>query len=490
MRDRDIGGLPGLDTVLYALGWLLVILAAAMLVPLLVDLAVANPDWMGFLGSSGITAFFGIALILSQRRRGHGLSLRAAFLLTASSWLVTGFFAALPFKLGGYNLSLTDAVFEAVSAMTTTGSTVITGLDLAPPGFLLWRSLLQWVGGIGIIVMALVLLPFLRIGGMQLFRSESSDRSEKVLPTTAEFVRRLVTIYVALTLFLAIALRLAGMQAFDAINHAFTSIATGGFSTRDASIAAFDSKPVQLVLLLGMLMGGLPYARYVGLAAGRAELFFRDSQIRTFLGFLFLLCGGVALWLMLARGRGPADALLAASFNLVSIVTTTGYSSEDYTLWGAPAVALVLAITVVGGCTGSTAGGIKIFRFEILWIATREYLIQLFLPNRISSPRYAGKPVTGQVIIAVLSYVFLFIGSWGLLTVLLGALGLDLVTAVSAAATTLANVGPGLGPIIGPSGNFAALGDGVKWVLLLAMLLGRLEFFTLLVLFHPQFWRR
>ncbi len=481
---------PGLSTVFYALGWLLVILAAAMLVPLLVDLAFANPDWLGFLGSSGITAFFGVALLLSHRHRDHGLSLRAAFLMTASSWIVTAFFAALPFRLGGYNLSLTDALFEAVSAMTTTGSTVITGLDRAPPGFLLWRSLLQWVGGIGIIVMALVLLPFLRIGGMQLFRSESSDRSEKVLPTTAEFVRRLVAIYLALTLFLAVALRLAGMPAFDAINHAFTSIATGGFSTRDASIAAFDSEAVELVLLLGMLMGALPYARYVGLAAGRGEPFLADSQIRTFLVFLALASLAVALWLVTSQGRSIGDALLAATFNLVSIVTTTGYSSEDYTLWGAPAVALFLAVTVVGGCTGSTAGGIKIFRFEILWIATREYLVQLFLPSRIGSPRYAGKPVTGQVIIAVLSYVFLFIGSWGVLTVVLGALGLDLVTAVSAAATTLANVGPGLGPIIGPSGNFAALGDAVKWVLLSAMLLGRLEFFTLLVLFHPQFWRR
>ncbi len=481
---------PGLGTVLHALGWLLVVLAAAMLVPLFVDLAFANPDWLGFLGSSGITAFFGIALILAHRQRDRGLSLRAGFLLTSSSWLVTAFFASLPFALGGYELSPTDAVFEAVSALTTTGSTVITGLDRAPPGFLLWRSLLQWVGGIGIIVMALVLLPFLRIGGMQLFRSESSDRSEKVLPTTAEFVRRLVTIYLLLTLVLAIALRLAGMPAFDAVNHAFTSIATGGFSTRDASIAAFDSEAIEIVLLLGMLMGALPYARYVGLAAGRGEPFFADSQIRTFLVFLLVASLLLAAWLTIGRDRGPGEALLAAAFNLVSIVTTTGYSSEDYSRWGAPAVALFLAVTVIGGCTGSTAGGIKIFRFEILWIATREYLVQLFLPNRIGSPRYAGKPVTGQVIIAVLSYVFLFIGSWGVLTVVLGALGLDLVTAVSAAATTLANVGPGLGPIIGPAGNFAALGDPVKWVLLSAMLLGRLEFFTLLVLLHPQFWRR
>ncbi len=482
-------GIPGLDTVFYALGYLLIILGVAMLVPMLVDLTVASPDWRGFLASASIAGFLGIALILTQRHRDHALSLRAGFLLTAMSWAVIGFVAALPFVLGGYNLSVTDAVFEAVSALTTTGSTVITGLDRAPPGFLLWRSVLQWIGGIGIIVMALVLLPFLRVGGMQLFRSESSDRSERVLPTTTEFVRRVVLIYVLLTLALMTALTFAGMSLFDALNHAFTSIATGGFSTHDSSIGGFHNRAVEVVLIFGMLAGGLPYARYVGIASGRYEAFLRDSQVRTFLGLLFVLILVVTAWLHLSLGRPLPDAVLAAAFHVISIVTTTGYTAEDYSQWGAFIVALFLVMTVIGGCTGSTAGGIKIFRFEILWVATTDYLAGLFLPSRASRPRYAGKPLTSPVIIAVLSYVFLFVGSWGTVAVVLGFLGLDLVTAISGAATALANVGPGLGDLIGPVGNFQSLSSPAKWVLLFSMLLGRLEFFAFLVLLHPNFWR-
>jgi len=480
----------GVRTVAYALGWELVILAAAMVAPLAVDYGARSTETPAFLAATATTLFVGVALILACRAPRHALSLRTAFLMTAASWLVLSGFAALPFILGDYTDTVTDAVFEAVSALTTTGSTVLSGLDRAPPGLLLWRSLLQWVGGIGIIVMALVLLPFLRIGGMQLFRSESSDRSEKLLPTTAAFVTHIVAIYASLTLLLVVLLTLSGMSLFDAVNHAFTSIATGGFSTRDASIGAFSGAAIPLVLLFGMLAGAMPFARYVALVSGRWNLFWQDRQLRLLLLFLTAVILPLALWLSLTQQRPFADALLAAAFSVVSVVTTTGYATEDYTLWGTPVVSLFLVLTVMGGCTGSTSGGIKMFRFQILWIVTRDYLEHLFLPRRVTSRRYAGRPVTGEVAIGVLSFVFLFVGSWALFTVLLGALGLDPLTAISAAATAVANVGPGLGPVIGPSGNFASLPDAAKWLLVLAMLLGRLEFFTLLVLLHPSFWRR
>ncbi|HET6468962.1 MAG TPA: potassium transporter TrkG, partial [Geminicoccaceae bacterium] len=325
---------------------------------------------------------------------------------------------------------------------------------------------------------------------MQLFRTESSDRTEKLLPSTAAVVTRIVGVYLGLILLCTLALATAGFSLFDATNHALTSLATGGFSTRDASLGGFQNPTAEWIVTLFMLLGGLPLIRFVAVLQGRGELFLRDSQIRLYLLFCLLATLVLASWLVIDQGRTPHDALRAAAFNAISIITTTGFATEDYQLWGAPAITLFLALTIVGGCTGSTAGGIKTFRFEILWTAAQLYLVSLVMPSRVRRPRYGDKPIDDEIIFAVLSFVFLFIGSWGVLTVLLGALGLDLVTALSAAATALANVGPGLGTIVGPAGNFQPLSGPVKWVLTLAMLLGRLEFFTVLVLFHPAFWRR
>jgi trk system potassium uptake protein TrkH len=346
------------------------------------------------------------------------------------------------------------------------------------------------MGGVGIIVMAIVFLPFLRVGGMQLFRTESSDRSEKLFPSTAAMVRRILAVYLLLVIACAVALRLCGLSLFDAVIHAFTTISTGGFSTRDSSVAGFANPAAEWVIVLFMLMGGLPFLRLIALLQGRPQLFLRDSQIRLYLLVALAATALLALWLILHDQREWHAALRAAAFNAVSVMTTTGFATEDYIRWGEPAVALFLALTIVGGCTGSTAGGIKMFRFEILWTSAQLYLSSLFLPNRVARPRYAGKPLDNEIIVAVLSFVFFFIGSWGVLTVALAAIGLDLVTAVSGAATALANVGPGLGERIGPAGNFASLPDAAKWLLTFAMLLGRLEFFTVLVLFHPAFWRR
>lgn len=476
--------------ILYAVGWLLVVLAAAMLVPAAVDAAAEEADANGFFAAAGVTLFFGALLILSCRAPHPKPQVRTAFLLTTASWLAVTLFGSIPFQLVEADLSFTDAVFETMSGVTTTGSTVMAGLDDMSHGILLWRSLLHLLGGIGIVVISIVILPFLGVGGMQLFRTESSDRSAKLLPSMRGLMGRLLQVYLGLILACTVALNLAGMSFFDAFNHACATISTGGFSTRDSSVGAFANPAVDWIIILFMIAGALPMVRFVAILHGRPELFFKDRQIRLFLVFVLVATAVLTGWLMLGLHRPPLEALRLAMFNAVSVMTTTGFATTDYQLWGAPAIALFLALTIVGGCTGSTAGGLKTFRFELLWLSARLYLASLFLPSRVALPRYEGRRVDPEVINGVLSFVFFFMGAWGLFTVILGALGLDLVTAISGAATALANVGPGLGDIIGPAGNFRSLSDPVKWVLTLAMLLGRLEFFTILVLLHPAFWRR
>ena len=476
-------------TILFVIGCQLCLLAAAMLVPMTVDYFADSADWQGFLGAAIITGFVGVLLILSTRQMRDLLPLKGAFVLTTSSWCAIAMFGALPLQMGIFHLSFTDAVFEAVSGLTTTGSTVVSGLDQAPPGFLVWRSLLQWLGGIGIIVTALVMLPFLRVGGMQLFRTENSDRTEKLLPNMKFIVRDIVLVYLGLSVACASMYWLLGMSPFDAINHAMTTLSTGGYSTHDASFGYFKSDAMEWTAVLFMLAGALPFSRYVAVVIGRPRLFWQDEQIRLLVGFLATVTLFSAAWLVLTKDFTPHDAVRASAFNLTSVVTTTGYASEDYSAWGPTAVALFLAVTVVGGCTGSTSGGIKMFRLAILWRWASNYLRTLFLPHAVTRATFDGKAVEPDVMLAVLSFAFVFIGSWGLFTVLLGALGLDLVTAVSASATALANVGPGLGEVVGPAGNFQTLSATAKWLLAFAMLLGRLEFFTLLVLLHPAFWR-
>jgi trk system potassium uptake protein TrkH len=483
------GGAWNVTGLLFIIGWLVILVGLAMLVPMAADLAAANRNWAAFAWAAAIAVFCGGLLVLGNRRRGLDLGLRSVFLLTSLSWVAVALVATLPLQLGFYRLSFTDALFEVVSGLTTTGATVIVGLDTAPPGLLLWRALLQGLGGVGIILMGIVLLPFLRVGGMQLFRTESSDRSEKLLPTTGATVTRIVLVYVALLILCLLALLAVGVDLFDAAAHSLTAVATGGFSTKDASVGGLANPAAEWVIVLFMLIGGLPMLRIIALLQGRPSLFLRDAQIRLFVA----LCAAATLVftvILLVQDRPPLHALRAGTFHAVALITGTGYATEDYMQWGPPAVGVALGIMVLGGCTGSTTGGIKMFRILILWRATLHYIQQLFLPNRVHRLRFNDRPVDPEIVFAALAFVFLFIGSWGVVTVLLALLGLDLVTAVSAAASALANVGPGLGDIIGPAGSFKNLNDPAKWLLTFAMLLGRLEFFTVLVLFHPAFWRR
>jgi len=377
-----------------------------------------------------------------------------------------------------------------MSGLTTTGSTVLTGLDGLPPGILLWRSVLQWVGGIGIIVMAIVLLPFLRIGGMQLFRTESSEQADKIVPRAFSMVAGIGVIYVALTLACAVLYAFAEMSVFDAVNHAMTTVSTGGYSTHDASFGYFTRPVTQWIGTAFMLAGALPFIAYLRFVRGHHRALLDDPQVRATVVFFAVVVGGMAAWLVLVPGMAIEPALRLAAFNIVSVVTTTGYATTDYTLWGPGAVALFFVLMFLGGCAGSTSGAIKVYRHLIIWQLIRAKLHRLTAQHQVVRMRYAGRKIPEDVPSAVLAFVAALLGITALFTIALGFLGLDLVTALSASVTAITNVGPGLGPVIGPAGNFATLPDAAKWLLCLAMLLGRLEIFTVLLILTPGFWRR
>lgn len=414
---------------------------------------------------------------------------RSAFLLTAGSWLAAPVSAALPLYFSELNLSLTDAVFETVSGLTTTGSTVLTGLDSMDPALLLWRSVLQWIGGVGIILMAIIILPFLRVGGMQLFEIESSAATEGwSIARAGSLIRSIATLYLALTILCAASYSLAGMNAFDAVNHAMTTLATGGYSTHDASLGFFTQPAVHWVAVVFMIAGALPFMAYLRTVSGRADAFVRDPQAPVFAGFMLCLCLFAAAFLA-QTPDGYFDALRRVAVNIISVTTTTGYATEEYQLWGPGFVGLFFALTFVGGCAGSTSGAVKIYRFQLLRIFAAEHLRRLFSPSIVVVHSYGGVRLTRDIAFSVLAFLSLFVGAFSLGGLVLTFTGLDLVTALSASATALCNVGPGLGDIIGPAGNFAALPDMAKWTLTVLMLLGRLELFALLVLFDPYFWR-
>jgi trk system potassium uptake protein TrkH len=476
--------------VFFVVGALINVLAAAMMVPIIVDLRVGNPDWIVFAIASAVTLSFGVQVMLTNRSPWGALNLRQTFLLTALAWVIVCAFASIPFMVSQAALSPTDAYFEAMSALTTTGSTVITGLDRLPPGLLLWRSLLQWLGGIGIIGMGIAILPFLRVGGMQLFRSESSDRSDKVAPRASDLAIAVTWVYLTLTVACIGALTLAGMSWFDAINHAMAAVSTGGFSTRDASIAGWENAAIEWVLVVFMMLGGMPFVRFISLVQKGLTPFWADSQIFWYVSFLAAVSVVLSVWLSWTQDIPWLEAIRLTTFNVVSVVTTTGFASADYTLWGPMAVVAFFLLTFVGGCTGSTAGGLKIFRFEILFIVLHMLQRRLYSPNLVITLSYNRRPFGSDIMISVMSFGFVYMTSVFLLALLLSFLGLDMITAMSGAATAVGNVGPGLGPIIGPAGNFTSLPDGAKWLLAFGMLLGRLEFFTVLVVLSPAFWRQ
>lgn len=475
-------------SIFFVTGIFLLILSITMLFPAFVDWKMGNPDWQNFIVSALFTSFIGGFMVLINAGGTFNITVREAFVLTTFSWLVITSFAALPLWLGPSNINFTDAFFEAMSGISTTGSTVLTNLDDLPPGVLLWRSLLQWLGGIGIIVMALSIFPLLRVGGMQLFKTESSE-NEKVLPRAASLAGSIGVIYTILTLTCALLYIVNGMNGFDAINHAMTTIATGGFSTHDASIGHFSNDSIRIIAFSFMVVAALPFVLYLKAVRGDWHSLFKDSQVQTFAGILGALILTMALYLYFNDLYGLDQALVQASFNVTSIMTGTGYASADYMAWGSFAVGLMFFISFIGGCAGSTTCAIKIFRVQIIYSIAKTQIKQLIHPHGVFQPTYNGKPIERDIPLSVLSFVFVYGICFIVAALSLQFLGLDYLTAMSGAATAISNVGPGLGDIIGPAGNFSSLPDTAKWILSICMLMGRLELFTVLIIFTPQFWR-
>lgn len=481
--------LPTLRVIGFILGIFLITLAVSMVIPMLTVLVFDRTDDIEeFAWSALVTLGTGLLLVLLPRPANANLRPRDMYFLTTMSWLIVCCFAALPMVLI-QEISYTDAFFETMSGITTTGSTVLTGLDTASPGLLIWRSLLHWLGGIGFIGMAVAILPLLRVGGMRLFQTESSDWSEKVMPRSHMVAKYVLGIYVAMTIAGTLAFHWAGMSVFDAVNHAMASVSTGGFSTSDSSLAKFDTN-THWVAIVFMLLGSLPFTLYVAAVRGHYKALLKDEQVRGFMLMLSLVSLLFSLWYWLhTENVLLLDAFRIVTFNVISVVSTTGFAIGDYTLWGDFSIMMFFYLTFVGGCSGSTAGGLKMFRFQVAYSLLRASLRQLIHPRAIIRQQYNGHTLDEEIVRSILTFSFFFTITIAALALSLSLIGLDFVTALTGAATAVCNVGPGLGPIIGPVGNFASLPDEAKWLLSLGMLLGRLEIITVLVLLTRSFWK-
>ena len=479
-----------LRPVLYTIGWLLLGLAVAMWAPVLLSISAKDNQIGAFLSSIAITAFVAGALIITNRMEGEPqLTFRQASILTSASWIVLPAFGAIPFVLSTLHISYTDAYFETVSGMTTTGSTVLSGLDHYPASILIWRSILQWLGGFGIIGMSIAVLPFLRVGGMQLFRLESSDRSEKLVSRPEQLVISLGVTYVGLTAACAFGYAVTGMTILEAVNHAMTTISTAGYSSSDSSFSHFNSPAMDAVGTVFMFFGSIPFLTYPRMLRRGWRFKDLEPQVKSYFLFLVAVILGLTIWLFFHSNYSLLTSLRYVSFNVVSIVSTTGFVNTDYTTWGSFAVTAFFFLSFVGGCTGSSAGGLKMFRFEIIWRLAKLEAQRLIMPNRVQTLQYAGRPIDKSVLSSVGAFVFAYITCFWVLSLVLVMMGIDAVTSMSGVATTLGNVGPGLGSIIGPAGNFAPLPGAAKWVLSLAMILGRLEVMVLVMLLTPRFYR-
>tara|TARA_B100000029_G_scaffold501456_1_gene574861 strand:- start:1095 stop:2540 length:1446 start_codon:yes stop_codon:yes gene_type:complete len=477
-----------IKTVFFIIGILVVILGIFMMIPYGIQLFYDEND-NSFLSSSVITIFIGVLTILTNLKKDNQLNLQQAFLFSVLTWVSIAIFGSLPFMLSSLKLSFSDAFFESMSGITTTGSTVILDLDSSPKSILIWRAIMQWLGGVGIIVMATTVLPLLKVGGMQLFKTDSSG-TEKILPKTIEVATTIILIYLVLTFACGMTYWMQGMNIFDSVAHSFTTLATGGFSTHNESIGYFKNPGIEITATLFIVLGSIPFIAYLKFIKGNRKIFFQDVQIK---GFLYLLL--VSIFIMFVYlfinniENSFLDNLRISSFNVLSILSGTGYVTDDFGLWGEFPLIFFIFLMFIGGCAGSTTCGIKVFRLQILFLFIKNQIKKIIYPNRILVINYNNEKIEdsfiNSVIIFIFSYLFLFL----IISMLLSITGLDFLSAVSGAATAISNVGPGLGEMIGPNGNFSEVSNISKWILSFAMLLGRLEIFAVLVLFLPSFWR-
>jgi len=476
-------------TIFFIIGTLLIILGVFMLVPYLVQIFYEENSH-SFLSSSFITILIGVLFVLANLQEEYQLNLKQTFLFSTFAWIAIASFGALPFILSDNNFSLSDSFFESMSGITTTGSTIVTDLDASPKSILIWRAIMQWLGGVGIIVMAITVLPLLKVGGMQLFKIESSDKPEKILPRTSQIAFIIISTYLVLTISCAFFYKILGMNLFDSIAHAMTTIATGGFSTHNDSIGYFNNSNIEIIATIFIISGSIPFITYLKFIKGDKKIFFQDIQIKG-LVYLFLLSSLIMFLYLLFNNSNILiiEKVRIASFNVVSILSGTGYVTNDFSLWGKFPLIFFLFLMFIGGCAGSTACGIKIFRFQLLFLFLNNQIKKMIYPSSVFILKYNNQKITdnymNSVIIFVFAYLFIFI----LTAMLLSITGLDFLSAISGAATSISNVGPGLGEMIGPNGNFKSIPEISKWILSFGMLLGRLELFAVLILFFPSFWR-
>ena len=476
-------------TVFFIIGTLLIILGFFMLIPYGVQIFYKENSH-SFLSSSFITILIGAMFVLANLQEKYQLNLKQTFLFSTFTWIAVALFGSIPFVLSSLDFSFSDSFFESMSGITTTGSTVITDLDKSPKSILLWRAIMQWLGGVGIIVMAITVLPLLKVGGMQLFKIESSDKPEKILPRATQVAFIIIFTYLILTLFCAFFYRVLGMNLFDSIAHAMTTIATGGFSTHNQSIGYFKNPNIEIVATIFIILGSIPFISYLKFIKGNKKIFFQDIQIKGLI-YLFIFSTFIMFLYLLFNDNNNLliEKIRIASFNVVSILSGTGYVTNDFSLWGKFPLIFFLFLMFIGGCAGSTACGIKIFRFQLLFLFINNQIKKIIYPNSVFILKYNKQKITdsymNSVIIFIFAYLFIFI----LTAMLLSVTGLDFLSSISGAATSISNVGPGLGEIIGPNGNFKSVPEISKWILAFGMLLGRLELFAVLVLFFPSFWR-
>ena len=473
-------------TVFFTLGILQIILGIFMLIPTIVQFIYDEFD-SSFFGASIITIIFGTLFFLSNLDHQKKLNLQQAFLLTALSWLSIAIFGSLPFVFSNIGFSFTNAFFESMSGITTTGSTIIADIESMPKAILLWRAILQWLGGIGIIVMAITLMPIMNVGGMQLFKISNNDSSEKILPKSKEIAMRLIFIYAGLTLLCAASYKFLGMNIFDSLTHSMTTIATGGFSNYNESIGFFDSFSIEISAMIFIILGSIPFIVYIKFLNGNKKIFFSDIQIRTFIKIIFISIIMLSIYLLI--DDTTQLSLRSIFFNVISILTGTGYVNAQFDKWGEFPLILFLVLMFIGGCAGSTTCGIKIFRIQILYSFVSNQLKKIIYPKGVFVLKYDQNPVDNKFIASIISFIYMYLIIFFIISTLLSLTGLDFITSLSGAATSISNVGPGLGSIIGPNGNFSSLPDISKWILALGMILGRLELFAILVLFLPSFWR-
>ena len=476
-------------TVFFMIGVLLVVLGFSMLIPYSMQL-IYGENSHSFVSSSFVTIFIGVLFILANLEREFKLSLRQTFLFSTLAWFMVAIFGSLPFILSPKEFTFSEAFFESMSGITTTGATIITNLDESPKSILLWRAIMQWLGGIGIVVMAITILPLLKVGGMQLFKMEGPDSTEKILPRTIEVATIIISTYLILTFLCGFFYWLFGMSIFDSVSHAMTTIATGGFSTHNDSIGFFKNSNIEIIACIFIVLGSIPFISYLKFAQGNKKVFFRDVQIKGLIKLILISVLIMFLYLFFIGNESSVlDKIRISSFNVISILSGTGYVTDDFGLWGKFSLIFFLFLMFVGGCAGSTACGIKIFRLQMLFIFLNNQIKKLIYPNSIIISKYNNQKISDNFINSVIIFIFSFLFIFLIIAMLLSISGLDFLTAISGAASAISNVGPGLGEMIGPDGNYKAIPDLSKWILSFGMLLGRLELFAVLVLFLPSFWR-